>query len=96
MKDVSGAGFYVKMMERFMDKGIDQLKKDMALMKAMMDTRKASWPTLDEMKRRYNIVNSLVPTPIPPPPEERKEAGPPPPPPEDRKEGGPVPPRPEL
>lgn len=70
MKAVPGAEFYVKVMERFMNGGITQIRNDMGKMAAMLGQRKAGWQGLDSMKRRYNIFaqfdpGAVTPTPAP-------------------------------
>jgi protein disulfide-isomerase A6 len=69
MKTVAGAEFYVKVMERFVSGGVSQVRADMAKMAGMLAQRKAGWPVLDGMKKRYNIFAQfdpvLVPTPAP-------------------------------
>jgi protein disulfide-isomerase A6 len=69
MKEVEGADFYVKVMERFVAGGISQIRSDMAKMGGMLAQRKAGWTVLDGMKKRYNIFAQfdppLTPTPAP-------------------------------
>jgi hypothetical protein len=69
MKAIQGAEFYVKIMERFVAKGFDQMKKDIAAMKKNLEMRKGSRRSLDEIKKRYNVINQFIPkvTPTPKP-----------------------------
>jgi protein disulfide-isomerase A6 len=59
MKKIDAAGFYVKIMDRIKGKGVEQVKKDAALMKVSLEQRKGSRKTLDAIKKRYNVVNSF-------------------------------------
>ncbi|OHS93403.1 Thioredoxin family protein [Tritrichomonas foetus] len=69
MKKIEGADFYVKVMERIMKSGVDQLVKDMEKMKSFMDERKGSMTAIDGMKKRYNVFKVFAPksTPVPTP-----------------------------
>jgi hypothetical protein len=67
MKKIDGADFYVAIMVRIQEKGVDQLRKDAAVMKANLGQRKGSRRTLDAVKKRYNVVNSFLPRGAPKP-----------------------------
>jgi protein disulfide-isomerase A6 len=72
MKEVPGAEFYVKVMERFVSGGLAQIRVDMGKMASILGQRNAGWQGLDSMKRRYNIFAQFDPgaaTPTPPPAE---------------------------
>jgi protein disulfide-isomerase A6 len=72
MKKVKGSAFYVKVMERYIAKGAEQLLKDVELMEATFAKRTVVSPALDAMKRKYNVCRKFLTTP-PPPEEEPKE-----------------------
>jgi protein disulfide-isomerase A6 len=55
MQSIPGAEYYVKVVERFLAKGAEQVKKDMAVMQGILAARKGSWASLDGMKKRYNV-----------------------------------------
>ncbi|KAK8898480.1 hypothetical protein M9Y10_000769 [Tritrichomonas musculus] len=61
MKKVKGTEFYVKVMERFLLKGIEQVEKDLKKMGQLLDERKGSIQALDQMKKRYNVFLLFVP-----------------------------------
>jgi hypothetical protein len=48
-------------MERYMAKGEEQLKKDIKLMREMLDQRTGSIKSLDGMKIRYNVFTKFLP-----------------------------------
>jgi hypothetical protein len=59
-KSIAGADFYVKMMERVVAKGLDQLQQDLDVMSTILDQRKGSIATLDSVKRRYNVISRFL------------------------------------
>jgi thiol-disulfide isomerase/thioredoxin len=59
MKEIPGADFYVRIMERFMASGIEQLEKDRAAMRKSLDERKGSIAALDLIKKRWNMLMSF-------------------------------------
>jgi hypothetical protein len=61
MKKIDGAEFYVKIMERIREKGVEQVTNDGAAMKVNLERRAGSRKTLDEIKKRYNVINSFLP-----------------------------------
>jgi hypothetical protein len=65
MKKIEGADFYVKVMERFMDKRLEKLKQDAIDMKNCLEKVTVSKAALDTMKRRYNVYPKFVPKPTP-------------------------------
>lgn len=67
MKQIAGADFYVRVMERIMKKGVDETINDVARMKKMLDERKSGIAALDGLKKRYNVFGQFVPTPSPTP-----------------------------
>lgn len=60
MRALPGAEFYVRVMERYMQKGKEQIEKDVKTMRGFLDERKGSWQSLDGMKRRYNVFEKFV------------------------------------
>jgi thiol-disulfide isomerase/thioredoxin len=60
MRKIDGAEFYVKIMGRIIEKGVEQLRKDATAIKANLEQRKGSRKTLDEIKQRYNVINSFL------------------------------------
>lgn len=67
MKAVDGAAFYVKVMDRYVAKGADQVEKDMNTMKTILDAKKGSWKSMDGMKMRFNVFSQFIPKPVPTP-----------------------------
>lgn len=63
MKEIEGADFYVKVIERINAKGLEQLAKDVDTMKGILEARKGSPKSLDGMKRRYNVFLEFLPKP---------------------------------
>ena len=61
MKKIKGADFYVKVMERYLLKGIEQVENDLKKMGQLLDDRKGSQQSLDQMKKRYNVFLLFVP-----------------------------------
>jgi thioredoxin-like negative regulator of GroEL len=59
-KLVAGAEFYVKVMERFVAAGEEQIRGDMEKMMEMMKERKGSWNSIDGMRERYNVFAQFV------------------------------------
>jgi thiol-disulfide isomerase/thioredoxin len=72
MKRIEGADYYVKIMQRFIEKGVPQLKKDALGMKSNLENRKMSMPGLDAMKKNYNVFMRFLPPPTPRPISSRK------------------------
>jgi thiol-disulfide isomerase/thioredoxin len=64
MRAISGAEFYIKTMERFLEKGMDGIKADIAMMAATLKQRKGSEAVLDNIKRRYNVAMKFLPKQI--------------------------------
>jgi hypothetical protein len=60
-KKITGADFYVKAMERWVAKGSEQLAKDVAVMRELLEQRKGSIKALDGIKRRYNVPAEFFP-----------------------------------
>jgi protein disulfide-isomerase A6 len=70
MKAIPGAELYVKVIERFLLKGAEQVKQDMATMWRILDARKGSYASLDGLKKRYNVFREffpMAPSPTPSP-----------------------------
>lgn len=69
MAEIKGSDIYLKVMDRIMTKGVEQIKKDVEIMKGILDSRKSSIKALDGIKRRFNVFNEFlyVPTPSPEP-----------------------------
>jgi thiol-disulfide isomerase/thioredoxin len=65
MKRIDGADFYVKVMQRFVEKGLEKLKQDAVDMKNNLDKATVSKAALDTMKRRYNVYLKFLPKPTP-------------------------------
>jgi thiol-disulfide isomerase/thioredoxin len=61
VKTIDGADFYVKVMRRFLDKGLERLKQDAVDMKNNLDRVTVSKAALDTMKRRYNVDLKFLP-----------------------------------
>jgi protein disulfide-isomerase A6 len=61
MRQIAGAEFYVRIMERYLASGADQLEKDRVVMAGILAERKGSWNALDGMQRRYNVVCQFLP-----------------------------------
>jgi hypothetical protein len=66
MREIPGADLYVRMMERFMASGIEQLEKDRASMRKNLDERKGSIAALDGIKKRWNVLMSFFSDEPPP------------------------------
>ena len=58
-KKIEGADFYVMAMERLANNGASVVKQNLETMKQLLDDRAASPATLDELKRRINILGSF-------------------------------------
>jgi thiol-disulfide isomerase/thioredoxin len=65
MRRIDGAEFYVKVMTRFQEKGVEQIKSDAIGMKNNLDKQTGSKAVLDVMKARYNVYVKFLPTPTP-------------------------------
>ncbi|KAH0789115.1 Thioredoxin family protein [Histomonas meleagridis] len=61
MKAIKGAEFYVKVMERYIAKGQEQIEKDIETMNNLLEARKGSFASLDGMKKRLNVFQQFVP-----------------------------------
>jgi protein disulfide-isomerase A6 len=70
MREVKGAEFYVKVMERYASGGVAMLQADVAKMSEILQARKTSWNALDGMKRRYNVFTQFLAKKTQPPIEE--------------------------
>jgi protein disulfide-isomerase A6 len=68
MKAIAGAEFYVKVMERYIAKGPEQIGKDLETMVEILDARRGSPTALDGMKRRFNVFAEFLPEEAPPSP----------------------------
>jgi hypothetical protein len=62
MKKVAGAAFYVKVMERYVTNGPEQVNLDVGSILALMDLKKSSWNAVDGMKRRLNVFKQFIMT----------------------------------
>jgi protein disulfide-isomerase A6 len=60
-KEIQGAELYVKAMERFIEKGQEQIEKDVQQMNSAIEQRKGSPKVLDMVKRRYNVFRKFLP-----------------------------------
>jgi hypothetical protein len=65
MRRVPGAEFYVKLMEKYMEKGVEQLIKEAQSIRANLDRRTSAPATLDSMKVRYNVYMRFLPRTTP-------------------------------
>jgi hypothetical protein len=74
MKTIEGAGYYVRVMERYLQKGVAQIKADVLEMRTNMENRKLSFSALDAMKQHYNVFMRFLPGPTPRPISSRKFA----------------------
>jgi hypothetical protein len=61
-KKIAGAEFYVKVMERWVAKGSEQVAKDVGVMRELLEQKKGSKKALDGIKRRYNVFAKFFPT----------------------------------
>jgi hypothetical protein len=59
LKEIKGADVYLRVAERFLNKGEDQVKKDIVMMDNILRERKVSWQTLDGIKRRLNVFRDF-------------------------------------
>jgi protein disulfide-isomerase A6 len=66
MKKIEGAELYVTVMERFVHKRFEQMKKDFLVMKKSLEQRMGSIAVLDGIKRRLNVMSSFLVQPKPP------------------------------
>jgi thiol-disulfide isomerase/thioredoxin len=64
MKRIPGSEFYVKVMERYLEKGVDQIRKDAQSLKNNLERKNGAPPALDNMKKRYNVLMRFLPKPI--------------------------------
>jgi thioredoxin-like negative regulator of GroEL len=67
MKQIPKSDFYVKVMERFLSSGPEQIEADKRNMMEIMRERKGSWASIDWMKQRYNIFAQFLPKEDPQP-----------------------------
>jgi protein disulfide-isomerase A6 len=65
MREVEGAEFYVRAMERYRDGGPEQIRKDIAIIEEALEDRRGSWASLDGMKKRLNVLTQFVSKPKP-------------------------------
>jgi thiol-disulfide isomerase/thioredoxin len=72
IRKIPGSEFYSRMMERMIDQGIEQLQKDATTLKKNLEKKTGSRTSLDEMKRRYNVISRFLPTSTPHPRIKRK------------------------
>lgn len=61
MAALEGSQIYLKVMDRYIEKGVDQIRKDVATMKSILDAKKGSAKALDGMKSRFNVFNQFIP-----------------------------------
>jgi protein disulfide-isomerase A6 len=61
MKKIPGTEIYLKVMQRVMTHGVQQIPKDLVSMEDLMDVKKSSWAAIDAMKRRYNVFSQFSP-----------------------------------
>jgi protein disulfide-isomerase A6 len=61
VREIRNAEVYVKVMERFLEKGQEQIAKDVKQMREHIDQRKGSIRALDQIKKRWNIFRKFVP-----------------------------------
>lgn len=74
VKAIPSSETYVKVMQRVVQKGKEQLRKDLATMRIFMDERKGSFKVIDGMKKRFNVFRLFVPLPTPAPTPETQES----------------------
>ncbi|OHT06792.1 Thioredoxin family protein [Tritrichomonas foetus] len=60
MKKIDGTEFYIKVMNRILQHGFEQVKKDMDIMKNLISNKKGKMTTIDEMKKRYNVFAQFL------------------------------------
>lgn len=60
MKNINGTEIYVSVMKRILTTGIKKLENDVKEMKKVMEERKCSMKTLDQMKIKYNICQQFL------------------------------------
>jgi thiol-disulfide isomerase/thioredoxin len=60
VRKIAGGDVYAMAMERYIEKGAEQMKKDTQTMKLSLDERKSSIAARDTLKRRYNVFLRLV------------------------------------
>jgi hypothetical protein len=75
MRDVKGTEFYVDVMERIANGGVDDVVRAMEDLNEQFEGRETgqeNWEMLDDMKRKYNVLALFNPpaTPTPRPTEE--------------------------
>lgn len=56
---ISEAQFYVQVMKRIQEKGVDKVKSDYQIMRQLLNDKAGSPKTLDELKKRINILNQF-------------------------------------
>ena len=61
MEKIQGSDFYIKVMKRIQEKGIETAKKDMIIMQNILSTQKGSISSLDGLKKRLNIYTQFIP-----------------------------------
>jgi protein disulfide-isomerase A6 len=65
MKQIPGASFYVRVMERYLAKGPEATEKDIQSMLEMMRSKQGSISKFDEMKQKFNIFLKFAPHLVP-------------------------------
>jgi protein disulfide-isomerase A6 len=60
MKQIKGASVYVKVMERSLAHGTEQILKDLDSMQGILSEKNNSWQVLDGVKRRYNVFAQFI------------------------------------
>jgi protein disulfide-isomerase A6 len=71
LRAITGADFYVKVVERYLTKGKEETEKDILSLGQMLAERSGSANAIDRMKERWNVMirfaPHLAPTPSPDP-----------------------------
>lgn len=63
-RKIPDARLYVSAMERVVEKGMKAIEQEVANMKEALQERQGSWKVLDAMKRRYNVFNRFLESPV--------------------------------
>ncbi|OHT11342.1 Thioredoxin family protein [Tritrichomonas foetus] len=59
VKQINGADFYVQAMERIIKNGAPKVRADLEVMKKLLAQKSASPNTLDELKKRINVLEAF-------------------------------------
>lgn len=59
MAKIPGTEFYLKVMDRIDQKGVESITNDILIMRKFLEEKSSSSSSLDEMKRRYNVFTEF-------------------------------------